>query len=151
MLDKFFDKFFENKCKSGKDTGPGLLCGIYIIWAILSFIYSVFVAHTSPPLLNRLGILRKNIILYTVFNALQLIFSIVFLYKMCSRCRGFVGFLIMACFTIIMFFIRLTIFHTFYLSKLGEPDNEPDNEAVSQTIQPGDDPRGNVIPLADID
>tara|TARA_B100001094_G_scaffold74689_1_gene71019 strand:+ start:158 stop:595 length:438 start_codon:yes stop_codon:yes gene_type:complete len=100
---KNLDKIFDDKClynKAGSvNRGPGLICGFYILFTIVSTIRNIIKSQK----LIEYGFTRKQILIQNIIDILISVLSIIFIYHMCFICRGFIGFLV------VVFFIHVVI------------------------------------------
>ena len=109
-LTKLLDKIFDDKClyaKSGSvQRGPGIMCGFYIFFIIISLIYSLIITQK----LTKFGLTRKDILIQNAIDIVISIFSVIFIYHMCYICRGFVGFIILFIINMCALMLRAHIF-----------------------------------------
>jgi hypothetical protein len=110
VLTKLLDKIFDDKClyaKSGSvQRGPGIMCGFYIFFIIISLIYSLIITQK----LTKFGFTREHILVQNAIDIVISIFSVIFIYHMCYICRGFVGFIILFIINICILMLRVHIF-----------------------------------------
>ena len=108
------DQIFDDKClyaKSGSvQRGPGIICGLYILLIVTSFIYNIVI---TQEYLTKYGLSRGQILVQNGIDLLLAIFNIVFIYHMCYICRGFVGFLVLLLINMSIGFIRLAVFKNY--------------------------------------
>ena len=113
-ITKILDQIFDDKClyaKSGSvQRGPGIICGLYILLIVTSFIYNIVI---TQEYLTKYGLSRGQILVQNGIDLLLAIFNIVFIYHMCYICRGFVGFLVLLLINMSIGFIRLAVFKNY--------------------------------------
>ena len=85
----------DNHCweEDGKlDSGPGMICWIYIYFIIFINILSLLNINEY----KKIGLNNTQIFIRYFFQFLYMFLSVTFMYSMCKRCRGLEGFLILA-------------------------------------------------------
>ena len=113
------DKIFDDKClyaKSGSvQRGPGFICGLYILLIVIGLIYNIVI---SQEYFIKYGLTRQQVVLQNIIDVCIALFSVIFIYHMCYICRGFLGFVLLIVFNLIIALIRNAIFKSYFQASM---------------------------------
>ena len=113
-ITKLLDKFFRDKCsytRSGKvKRGPGFLCSVYILLILIFLVVNIIL---TEKYMKQLGFSRKYIVFQNIIDIAVAMFSMVFMYHMCYRCNGFIGFILLIFINMFISFVRSILFQKY--------------------------------------